>query len=290
VIAAAAGGGGERLNRFLARRGVAARRSADELIAAGRVSVNGRRAQLGGKVDSNSDVVEVDGARIMAHLPSAATLSLNKPAGVVTTMRDPQGRPTVRDLVPQIPGLVPIGRLDADSRGLLLLSSDGELAHRIAHPRHGIPKTYRVTPAARLSDTQISDMLGGVMLDDGLARALEVRRAGGNALDVVVGEWRKRMVRRLVAAVGGRTADALTTQLELHTVGDLLRHYPRRYVDQGRLTDIAGLTIGEHITVVAQVEKATLRDMRSRRGTLLVVLGETGGRQHVRFLHFAFHP
>jgi 23S rRNA pseudouridine2605 synthase len=214
-------GGGERLNRFLARRGVASRRSADELIAAGRVSVNGRRAQLGDKVDSNSDVVEVDGARITAHLPSAATLALNKPAGVVTTMHDPQGRPTVRDLVPQIPGLVPIGRLDADSRGLLLLSSDGELAHRIAHPRHGVHKTYRVMPAARLSDTQISDMLGGVMLDDGPARALEVRRAGGNALDVVVGEGRKRMVRRLVAAVGGEVVDLCRTAVGPITLGDL---------------------------------------------------------------------
>jgi 23S rRNA pseudouridine2605 synthase len=217
----AAVAGGERLNRFLARRGVASRRNADELIAAGRVSVNGGAARLGDKVDSNTDIVELDGAPITAQLPTAATLALNKPAGVVTTMRDPQGRPTVRDLVPRIPGLVPIGRLDADSRGLLLLSSDGELAHRIAHPRHGVPKTYRVVPAHRLSDTQISGMLGGVILSDGAARALEVRRAGGNALDVVVGEGRKRMVRRLVAAVGGEVVDLCRTAVGPITLGDL---------------------------------------------------------------------
>jgi 23S rRNA pseudouridine2605 synthase len=220
-VTAAVAGGGERLNRFLARRGVASRRSADELIATGRVRVNGRTAHLGDKVDSNTDFVKVDGARITARLPMAVTLALNKPVGVVTTMRDPRGRPTVRDLVPRIPALVPIGRLDADSRGLLLLSTDGELAHRIAHPRHGVHKTYRVIPTSPLSDAQVGDMLRGVMLDDGMAKAVEVRRAGRTAVDVVMGEGRKRVVRRLVAAVGGGVVDLCRTAVGPIALGDL---------------------------------------------------------------------
>ena len=213
--------GEERLNRFLARRGVASRRSADELITAGRVRVNGSTAQLGDKVDSNTDRVEVDGVPVIADLPTRVTLALNKPAGVVTTMRDPRGRPTVRDLVPPIAGLVPIGRLDADSRGLLLLSSDGVLAHRIAHPRHGIHKTYRVTPTSPVSDTQLTEMLDGVLLDDGPARALAVRRGGRTAVDVVMGEGRKRVVRRLFAAVGSGVADLCRTAVGPIKLGDL---------------------------------------------------------------------
>jgi 23S rRNA pseudouridine2605 synthase len=136
-------------------------------------------------------------------------------------MRDPRGRPTVRHLVPQIPGLVPIGRLDADSRGLLLLSSDGELAHRVAHPRHGVHKTYRVVPTAPVSDAQINELLGGVMLDDGPANVLELSRAGGDALDVVMGEGRKRVVRRLFAAVGSGVADLCRTAVGPIELGDL---------------------------------------------------------------------
>jgi 23S rRNA pseudouridine2605 synthase len=212
---------GERLNRFLARRGVASRRGADELIAAGRVRVNGRRAQVGAKVDSNADTVEVDGARVTGQVPTAVTLALNKPAGVVTTMRDPRGRPTVRDLVPRVPGLVPIGRLDADSRGLLLLTSDGELAHRVAHPRHGVHKTYRVIPSSPLSDAQIGELLDGVLLDDGPANALTVRRAKGAAVDVVMGEGRKRVVRRLFAAVGSGVVDLCRIAVGPIALGDL---------------------------------------------------------------------
>jgi 23S rRNA pseudouridine2605 synthase len=220
-VSSAVDGGGERLNRFLARRGVASRRTADELISTGRVRLNGRTARLGDRVDSGSDSVEVDGGPISARLPTAVTVALNKPVGVVTTMRDPRGRPTVRDLVTPLPGLVPIGRLDADSRGLLLLSTDGELAHRIAHPRHGVHKTYRVIPTAPLSDSQVTEMLGGVLLDDGPARALEVRRVGRAAVDVVMGEGRKRLVRRLFAAVGSGVVDLCRTEVGPITLGDL---------------------------------------------------------------------
>jgi 23S rRNA pseudouridine2605 synthase len=220
-VTAAAVDQGERLNRFLARRGVASRRGADELIAAGRVRVNGRPAQVGAKVDSNTDSVEVDGTRVTGRIPTAVTLALNKPVGVVTTMRDPRGRPTVRDLVPRIPGLVPIGRLDADSRGLLLLSSDGVLAHRIAHPRHGVHKTYRVVSSSPLSDAQIRELLDGVLLDDGPANALEVSRAKARAVDVVMGEGRKRVVRRLFAAVGSDVVDLCRIAVGPITLGDI---------------------------------------------------------------------
>jgi 23S rRNA pseudouridine2605 synthase len=200
--------GGERLNRFLARRGVASRRAADELIAGGRVRVNGAVATVGARVDGNADTVTVDGRRIETSLPAAVTIALNKPAGVVTTMADTHGRATVAGLVPEIAGLAPIGRLDADSRGLLLLTNDGELAHRVAHPRHGVTKTYRVVPDAPLSDQQLARLRDGALLDDGPARPLAVRRVpGSTAVDVIMGEGRKRVVRRLLAAVGNGVSD-----------------------------------------------------------------------------------
>ena len=212
---------GERLNRFLARRGVASRRAADEIIAAGRVRVDGAPASVGARVGPNS-TVDVDGQPVQAALPRARTLALNKPAGVVTTMNDPHGRTTVRDLVPAVPGLVPVGRLDADSRGLLLMTSDGDLAHRVAHPRHGLRKTYRVTPARRLTDAELEMMLRGVVLDDGLARALAVRRIpGSTAVDVEMGEGRKRVVRRLVAATGNMVADLCRVAVGPVALGDL---------------------------------------------------------------------
>lgn len=213
---------GDRLNRFLARRGIASRRAADDLIAAGRVTVNGEVAQLGARIDSNADTVTVDGSAVATTLPSAVTLALHKPIGVVTTMHDPQGRRTVRDLLPDIAGLVPVGRLDADSRGLLLLTTDGELAHRIAHPRHGIHKTYRVTLAEPATDEQLRRMVEGVELDDGPARALAVHDLDRRTLlEVVMGEGRKRVVRRLVAAAGNRVDDLCRTAVGPIELGDL---------------------------------------------------------------------
>lgn len=214
--------GGERLNRFLARRGVASRRAADGLIASGRVLVNGTRAEIGSRVDVDLDAVTVDGRQIPAERPRPVTLALNKPAGVITTLHDPQGRPTVRDLVPAIAGLVPVGRLDADSRGLLLLTSDGELAHRVAHPRHGLRKTYRVTPTAALTDAQVRSMIAGVALDDGPVAALDVRGVpGSTVVDVVMAEGRKRVVRRLFAAVGNGVADLCRVSVGPIELGDL---------------------------------------------------------------------
>lgn len=225
---------GERLNRYLARRGVASRRAADELIASGRVHVNGAVAGVGARIDINADRVEVDGEPIAAELPTSVTLVLNKPPGVLTTLSDPQRRPTVRELVPVIPGLVPIGRLDSDSRGLLLLTSDGELAHRVAHPRHGVHKTYRVTATATLSDAQLERLLEGLLLDDGPARALEVRRVDAAVVEVVMGEGRKRLVRRLFNAVGARVGDLCRTRIGPIELGGL-REGTTRPLDQAEM-------------------------------------------------------
>lgn len=206
-------GRGERLNRFLARRGLASRRGADGLIAAGRVAVNGTAAGVGTSVDTGADTVTLDGVAVPADAPALATFALNKPVGVVSTLSDPQRRVTVADLAPTIPGLVPVGRLDTDSRGLLLLTNDGELAHRVAHPRHGLRKTYRVRCAAALSADALAKLTRGVVLDDGPARVLEHHSVGSDParLDVVMGEGRKREVRRLFSAVGADIEDLCRT-------------------------------------------------------------------------------
>ena len=153
-----------RLNAFLARSGVASRRRADELILDGRVRVNGEPGELN-TVVGRHDVVEVDGARVERQ--RLAYVLLNKPSGVVTTASDPQGRRTVVDLVPLEPRVVPVGRLDIDTTGALLLTNDGDLAHRLAHPRYGVPKVYEVDVAGSPSADVVARLRDGVDLDDG---------------------------------------------------------------------------------------------------------------------------
>ena len=170
-----------RLNAYLARAGVASRRSADELIKAGRVTVNGEPGQLNTFVEQ-ADRVEVDG-RAVAPQPLAYVL-LHKPAGVVTTARDPQRRPTVVDLVRHDARVVPVGRLDADTTGALLLTNDGPLAHRLAHPRYGVEKVYEVEVEGDPSDEQLRKLREGVELDDGRtapARARATRAESARA-------------------------------------------------------------------------------------------------------------
>jgi len=192
-----------RLNAFLARSGVASRRGADELIAAGRVRVNGEPGRFDTSVGGR-DVVEVDGRRVDAE--RLAYRLLHKPAGVVTTARDPHGRPTVVELVPARPRIVPVGRLDADTTGALLLTNDGALAHRLAHPRYGVDKTYEVEVEGRPRGDALAALRSGVELEDGRtapASARVLRRGAGTAvLELTLHEGRKHQVKRMCDAVG----------------------------------------------------------------------------------------
>ena len=192
-----------RLNAYLARAGVASRRRADALISAGRVVVNGARGQLNTVVGLR-DVVEVDGERVAAQ-PLAYVL-LHKPAGVVTTATDPQGRRTVVDLVPHAPRVVPVGRLDADTTGALLLTNDGPLAHRLAHPRYGVEKVYEAEVEGMPADETLRALREGVFLDGGTtapagARMLE-RGSRFSVLELTLHEGRKHQVKRMCEAVG----------------------------------------------------------------------------------------
>ena len=190
-----------RLNAYLARAGVASRRKADELIKDGRVTVNGEPGQLNTQVQSR-DVVRVDGERVEKQ--QLAYLLLHKPAATVTTASDPQGRRTVVDLVPREPRVVPVGRLDADTTGALLLTNDGDLAHTLAHPRYGVEKTYVVELSRAPSDAQIELLAQGVELEDGPTAPARARRVAKNVIELTIHEGRNRQVKRMVEAIGHR--------------------------------------------------------------------------------------
>jgi 23S rRNA pseudouridine2605 synthase len=197
---------GIRLQKVLARAGVGSRRVAEELIAAGRVAVNGEVAVLGCRVDPAHDRVALDGVPVIVDTDVVHFL-LNKPAGYVTTAHDPQGRATVLDLVPAEPRVFPVGRLDRDTEGLLLLTNDGELAQLLMHPRHGVEKEYYAEVEGSPSRAALRALREGVTLDDGPTRPARVRlvqesESGTSALVIVVKEGRKRMVRRMCSAVG----------------------------------------------------------------------------------------
>ena len=188
-----------RLNAYLARAGVASRRAADELILAGRVRVNGAPGQLNTFVESR-DRVEVDGRPVS--LQQLAYVLLHKPAGVVTTARDPQRRPTVIDFVPREPRVVPVGRLDVDTTGALLLTNDGPLAHRLAHPRYGVEKTYVAKVDGDPDETALQQLRDGVELDDGRTAPARARRLGRGRIELVLHEGRTHQVKRMLEAVG----------------------------------------------------------------------------------------
>jgi 23S rRNA pseudouridine2605 synthase len=228
-----------RLNAYLARAGVASRRRADELIREGRVRVNGEPGELN-TVVGKRDVVEVDGKRVERQ--RLAYVLLNKPAGVVTTASDPQARRTVVDLVPAEPRVVPVGRLDIDTTGALVLTNDGDLAHRLAHPRYGVPKVYEVDVAGSPSADALARLRDGVELDDGTTAPALVRVLGRGAhwtrLELTLHEGRNRQVKRMCEAVG-------------HPVRRLRR---TRYAE----LDVDGLAIGEARELTAR-EVAALR-------------------------------
>jgi 23S rRNA pseudouridine2605 synthase len=188
-----------RLNAYLARAGVASRRSADELIKAGRVTVNGETGQLNTFVETR-DRVEVDGERV--RLQPLAYVLLHKPAGTVTTARDPRGRRTVVDLVDHSARVVPVGRLDADTTGALLLTNDGDLAHQLAHPRYEVEKVYEAEVEGEPSEEALQRLRHGLELDDGRTAPAEARRLGPTTVELSIHEGRKHQVKRMLAAVG----------------------------------------------------------------------------------------
>jgi 23S rRNA pseudouridine2605 synthase len=237
----------ERLNRYLARHGVASRRGADALIEQGRVHVNGAPTRPGTQVDPNADQVTVDGRPVGEPIP-LRTLIVNKPVGVVSTRSDPGGRPTVLELVDDPRGLYPVGRLDADSRGLLLLTSDGDLALRVTHPRHGITKRYRATVTPHARAAMLRHIQAGVELEDGPASALEAHLVGedrrGDVVEVLMAEGRKREVRRLFAAVGLRVVDLVRTEVGPIPLGRLREGHarPLTRAEEQRLYEAVDLT------------------------------------------------
>jgi 23S rRNA pseudouridine2605 synthase len=195
-----------RLQSYLARAGVASRRGGEELIRAGRVTVNGRVAELGSKVDASRDTVRVD------HRPvrplSTSWVALHKPRGYVTTRNDPEGRRTIYDLLPDdLHHLFHVGRLDRESSGLLLLTNDGATANRLTHPRYGTTKEYQADVEGHPDDDALEQLLDGVRLEDGIAQAAEVERRGQvdqgiYRLRIVLQEGRNREVRRMLEAIG----------------------------------------------------------------------------------------
>lgn len=198
-----------RLNKFLARAGIASRRESDRLISAGRVKINGRVvSELGTQVDEERDRVEVASRTVPARQRMVYIL-LNKPAGLLVTMKDPLGRPTIRKLLPGLPpGVVPVGRLDFDSEGLLLLTNDGELAFRLTHPRYEVPKTYIVRVDGPIEPEAVARLVKGVVLAGVKAVPDKVvlleSGTGHTQLRVELHEGRNREVRRMIEAVGRR--------------------------------------------------------------------------------------
>jgi len=191
-----------RLSRYLAHSGVSSRRGAEELIRAGRVTVGGEVVTDPARdVDEDSGVA-FDGTPV-APVAETVVIALNKPRGVVSTARDTHGRPTVVDLVGARRRLYPVGRLDADTTGLILLTDDGELANRLTHPRYGVPKTYRAVVAhPPVREEALERLRAGIELDDGPTQPAEVRRLGPDTVELTIREGRKRQVRRMLEAVG----------------------------------------------------------------------------------------
>ncbi len=207
----------ERLQKVLAAAGLGSRRACEELIASGRVSVNGAIVdRMGLRVDPASDLIEVDGIRIDSQ-EDKLYLILNKPPGYVTTVSDPQGRPTVMELVPSGRRIYPVGRLDMDTRGLLVFTNDGWLANRVTHPSFELDKTYVAEVTGELAPGALARLRAGIELDDGPTSPAQVRVLGRRnevtAVELKIHEGRKRQVRRMLAAVGLEVTGLTRTSL-----------------------------------------------------------------------------
>jgi 23S rRNA pseudouridine2605 synthase len=215
-----------RLVKYLAHCGVASRRRAEELIAAGRVRVGGEAVADPARDVDEASVVEVDG-RPVAPEPREVWI-VNKPAGVVSTAREPGHRAAVVDLVDSPRRLYPVGRLDADSTGLILVTNDGELANRLSHPRYGVQRTYRVRLRRPAAESQLRRLRNGVELDDGLTAPARVRRISPRVLELTLGEGRNRQVRRMVEAVGNQVSELTRIRYGTLELGTLPEGKARR--------------------------------------------------------------
>jgi 23S rRNA pseudouridine2605 synthase len=217
---------GVRLQKVLSQAGVGSRRACEELIAAGRVEVDGRRVtELGVRIDPKRSVVHVDGVRIQLD-SSLVYLALNKPLGVISAMSDPQGRPNLGDFVAnREERLFHVGRLDADTEGLILLTNDGELAHRLSHPSYEVPKTYLAEVAGPVPRDLGKRLRAGIELEDGQAKVDSFKvvdaRPGKALLELVLHDGRNRVVRRLLAAAGHPVEQLVRTQVGPIRLGDL---------------------------------------------------------------------
>ena len=203
---------GQRLQKLLAVAGYGSRRACDDLIAAGRVTVNGEVAELGRRVDADNDAVAVDGVTVGIR-PGLVHYLLNKPDGVVTTADDLHGRPTVVSLVPSEPRVFPVGRLDRDTEGLLLLTNDGGLANRLTHPSFGVDKEYLAEVVGSPSRSALRRLREGVELDDGLTAPATVSLPAPNLVRLVIHEGRNRQVRRMCEAVGHPVVRLVRTRI-----------------------------------------------------------------------------
>ncbi len=208
---------GERLQKLLARAGLGSRRACEAMIADGRVTVDDEVAILGARAHPATARIAVDGVPVVVDETRVYWL-LNKPAGYVTTARDPQGRPTVVELVPTDPRAFSVGRLDLETEGLLLMTNDGDLAELLMHPRHGVEKAYLAEVEGVPSPAAMRALREGVELDDGRAQAVRAQvvqrsNAGGSALEIVMKEGRKRIVRRMCAEIGHPVVRLVRTRI-----------------------------------------------------------------------------
>ena len=215
-----------RLVKYLARSGVASRRRAEELIAAGKVRVEGEVVTDPARDVDGSREVEVDG-RPVSPEPHEVWI-VNKPPGVVSTAREPGRRPAVTELVDSERRLYPVGRLDVDSTGLILLTNDGELANRLMHPRYGVERSYRVRLGRPATESQIRRLRRGVRLDDGVTAPARVRRVSARVLELTIAEGRNRQVRRMVEAVGNRVVSLTRVRFGSLELGTLPEGRARR--------------------------------------------------------------
>jgi pseudouridine synthase len=233
----------DRLQKVLAQRGIASRRQAEEIIRSGRVLVNGRTALIGDTVDASLDNISIDG-RLIPTPPSHQYLLLNKPCGVVSTCADPQGRTTVLDLLPAAwqtgSGMHPVGRLDTNSTGALLITNDGELTFRLTHPRHEIPKTYTVLVAGHPEPATLAAWRSGIELEGRVTLPAQVKRLSQDRhktrLQIVLREGRNRQIRKVADLLGHPVL-----ALERTAIGSVTLHLPSQILARGNYRQLTNL-------------------------------------------------